>query len=52
MDALAPDGEEGRSMLRYAARSCMQALMRRFPNGKTHIGMSYVSNLLEANLGN
>jgi hypothetical protein len=37
VDALALRGDEGRGTLRYAARSCEQALIRGFPNGETHL---------------
>ena len=35
MDALAPQGEEGRGRLRKAAGSRQQALIRGCPNGET-----------------
>ncbi len=34
-DALALTGEEGRGKLRKALGSCIQALIRRYPNGTT-----------------
>ena len=34
-DALAPEADEGRGKLRKAAGSCIQALIRRYPNGET-----------------
>ena len=36
-DALATHGEEGRGKLRKASGSRKQALIRRYPNGETHI---------------
>ena len=35
MDALAPEGDEGRGKLRKAPGSRKQALIRGFPNGET-----------------
>ncbi len=35
MDALAPEGEEGRGKLRKAPGSRKQALIRGYPNGET-----------------
>ena len=35
VDALAVGAEEGRGRLRKASGSCLQALIRRFPNGET-----------------
>ncbi len=40
MDALAPDGDEGRSMLRKATGSCKRALIRGSPNGATRESMT------------
>jgi hypothetical protein len=37
VDALAPDADEGRGKLRKAAGSCKQTLIRRCPNGETHL---------------
>ncbi len=36
MDDLVDSGDEGRGKQRYASGSRKQALIRRFPNGKTH----------------
>ena len=38
MDALAPEGDEGRGKLRKAPGSRKQALIRGSPNGETHTG--------------
>ena len=38
MDALAPEGEEGRGKLRKAPGSRKQALIRGYPNGETRAG--------------
>ena len=40
MDALAPDDEEGRGLLRKASGKCKQLLIRGCPNGETHIEKS------------
>ena len=37
VDALAPGAEEGRGKLRKAAGSRKQAVIRRCPNGGTHL---------------
>ena len=36
-DAWALGGDEGRVRLRKASGSCLNAVIRRFPNGKTHL---------------
>ena len=36
VDALALGGDEGRDKLRKASGSCLNALIRRCPNGGTH----------------
>ena len=38
VNALVPEGDEGRSELRKAAGSRKQALIRGYPNGATHCG--------------
>ena len=38
MDALAPEGDEGRGKLRKASGSGKHALIRGCPNGETHTG--------------
>ena len=48
-DALAPGGDEGRGKLRKAAGRCKRPLIRRCPNGATHViedHMTIVANLL------
>ena len=42
-NALAPEAEEGRDKLRKATGSGKYALIRRYPNGATHVGNTYVS---------
>ena len=37
MDALALEADEGRDKRRYASGSSKYALIRRFPNGGTHL---------------
>ncbi len=37
VDALAIRGEEGRGTLRKVTGSCEQALIRKCPNGETHL---------------
>ena len=37
VDALALEADEGRDKQRYASRSSKYALIRRFPNGGTHL---------------
>ena len=37
VDALAIRGEEGRGRLRKATGSCQHTLIRRYPNGETHL---------------
>jgi hypothetical protein len=44
VNALVLRGDEGRGTLRYASGSCEQALIRRFPNGETHLQGSVVRN--------
>ena len=39
MDDLVDSGDEGRGKQRYASGSGKHALIRRFPNGKTHPGL-------------
>ena len=41
-DALASRSEEGRGKLRKAPGICKQELIRRYPNGGTHIVEDYV----------
>ena len=36
-DDLVDSGDEGRGKQRYASGSCKQTLIRRFPNGETHL---------------
>ncbi len=40
MNDLVDSGDEGRGKQRYASGSRKQALIRRFPNGKTHLGLN------------
>ena len=40
MNDLVDSGDEGRGKQRYASGSRKQALIRRFPNGATHLGSS------------
>ena len=40
---MAPGGDEGRSWLRKASGSRQQALIRRFPNGRTQYGKTVLS---------
>ena len=40
-DALALKAEEGRGILREVTGSCMQVLIRKFPNGETQHFMCY-----------
>ena len=40
-DALALKDDEGRGILRKVSGSCMQTLIRKFPNGETQLFMSY-----------
>ena len=42
-DALVHGAEEGRDKLRKATGSGKYALIRRYPNGATHVGNTYVS---------
>ena len=37
VDALAIEADEGRDKLRYASGSSKYALIRRYPNGGTHL---------------
>jgi hypothetical protein len=37
VDALAVRGDEGRGTLRYASGRCEQPVIRRSPNGETHL---------------
>ncbi len=39
MNDLADSGDEGRGKQRYASGSRKQTLIRRSPNGKTHLGL-------------
>ena len=50
-NALAPEAEEGRDKLRKATGSGKYALIRRYPNGATHIGNTYVSYTENASIG-
>ncbi len=43
VDALALRGDEGRGTLRKATGSCEQALIRRYPNGETHLQRTVIS---------
>ena len=43
-DALAPGGEEGRDKLRKAVRRGTYPVMRRYPNGATHMSKRHVSH--------
>ena len=50
-NALAPEADEGRGKLRKASGSGKHASIRRYPNGATHIGNTYVSYTENASIG-
>jgi hypothetical protein len=51
MDDLADSGDEGRGKQRYAPGSCKQTVIRRSPNGATHLGSTQIPWLESIELG-
>ena len=49
---MASESEEGRGKLRKAPGICKQDLIRRYPNGGTHMVEDHVLTIVRANAGN